>query len=50
VVNKGLKNGWGISKPEGYYYIFEKTVTGSEGCKGLVALLNSNLIKPLVKV
>jgi hypothetical protein len=50
VVDKGLKNGWGISKPKGYYCIFEKTVMGLEGCKGLVALLNSNLIKPLAKV
>jgi hypothetical protein len=50
VVDKGLKNGWGISKPKGHYYIFEKTVTGLEGCKGFVALLNLNLIKPLAKV
>jgi hypothetical protein len=50
MVNKRLKNGWGISKPEGHYYIFKKAVTGSEGCKGLVALLNSNLIKPPSKV
>jgi hypothetical protein len=50
MVNKRLKNSWGVSKPEGHYYIFKKTITGSEGHKGLVALSNSNLIKPLAKV
>jgi len=50
VVDKRLKNGWGISKPEGYYCIFKKAVTGLEGCKGLVALLNLNLIKPPLEV
>ena len=50
MVNKRLKNGWGISKPKGHYYIFKKAVMGLEGCKGLVALSNLNLIKPLLEV
>jgi hypothetical protein len=50
VVDKRLKNSWSISKPEGYYYIFKKAVTGLEGYKGLVTLSNLNLIKPLLEV
>jgi hypothetical protein len=50
VINKGLKDGRYISQPKGYNYIFKKAVSGLEGYKGLVALLNLNLIKPLAKV
>jgi hypothetical protein len=50
VINKGLKDSRYISQPKGYNCIFKKAVLGSKGYKGLVALLNLNLIKPPTKV
>ena len=50
VVNKFLKDRWGVCQAKGHNLIFVETVAGSEGCKRLVTLLNPDLIKALAQI